>query len=152
MSKIYGQIVGWGAYAPKQIVTNHELQASLDTSDEWIVQRTGIRERRIADANETTSTLAVQASWAALAQADMPASELDLIIVATSSPDYLTPPVSSQVQALLGAQNVPAFVVGTGCTGFVYAMVIAATVHRHRRLPQHPGGGGGNPQPLRRLD
>ena len=125
MSKIYGQIIGWGAYAPKRIVTNHELQASLDTSDEWIVQRTGIRERRIADANETTSSMSVQASWAALAQADIPASDLDLIIVATSSPDYFTPPVSSQVQAMLGAQNVPAFVVVTGCTGFVYSMVIA---------------------------
>ena len=119
MSKIYGQIVGWGAYVPKRIVTNHELQATLDTSDEWIVQRTGIRERHIADANETTSMMAVEASRAALAQANIPASDLDLIIVGTSSPDYLTPPVSSQIQAMLGAQNVPAFVVGAGCTGWV---------------------------------
>jgi len=125
MSKVHGQIVGWGSYAPARVITNHELGQSLDTSDDWIVQRTGIRERHIADANETTSTMAVQASWAALAKANLPATALDLIIVATSSPDYFTPPVSSQVQSALGAHNVPAFVVVTGCTGFVYALVIA---------------------------
>ena len=125
MSKVHGQIVGWGSYAPARIITNHELGQTLDTSDEWIVQRTGIRERRVAGASETTSTMAVEASWAALAKANLAPADLDLIIVATSSPDYFTPPVSSQVQAALGAQNVPAFVVVTGCTGFVYSMVIA---------------------------
>jgi 3-oxoacyl-[acyl-carrier-protein] synthase-3 len=125
MTKLYGRIAGWGAYAPPRIITNHELGQSLDTSDDWIVQRTGIRERRVADANETTCSMAVEASWAALASANMPSTDLDLIIVATSSPDYFTPPVSSQVQAALGAPNVPAFVVVTGCTGFVYALVVA---------------------------
>lgn len=125
MSKIYGQIVGSGAHAPKRVVTNHELEVTLNTSDDWIVQRTGIHQRHIAEANETTSTMAVEASWAALAKANMPATDLDLIIVATSSPDYFTPPVSSQVQAALGAHDVPAFVVVTGCTGFVYALSIA---------------------------
>jgi 3-oxoacyl-[acyl-carrier-protein] synthase-3 len=125
MSKIYGQIVGWGAHVPKRVVTNHELEVTLDTSDDWIVQRTGIHQRHIAEANETTSTMAVEASWAALAKANMPATDLDLIIVATSSPDYFTPPVSSQVQAALGAHDVPAFVVVTGCTGFVYALSVA---------------------------
>ena len=125
MPTLYGQVTGWGAYAPRRIVTNHELEHSLDTTHDWIVQRTGIHERRVADPDETTSTMAVQASWAALAKANLPATDLELIIVATSSPDYLTPPVSSLVQAALGAHNVPAFVVATGCTGFVYALCIA---------------------------
>jgi 3-oxoacyl-[acyl-carrier-protein] synthase-3 len=125
MTKLYGRIAGWGAYAPNRVVTNHELGQALDTSDDWIVQRTGIRERRIADANETTCSMALEASWAALASANLPATELDLIIVATSSPDYLTPPMSSQLQAALGATNTPAFVVVTGCTGFVYSLVVA---------------------------
>lgn len=125
MEKIYGQIVGWGAYAPKQVLTNQDLERMVDTSDEWIMKRTGIRERHVAAPNETTSSLAVQASWAALAKANMVSTDLDLIIVATSSPDYFTPPVSSQVQAALGASDVPAFVVVTGCTGWVYSLAIA---------------------------
>jgi 3-oxoacyl-[acyl-carrier-protein] synthase-3 len=125
MTRLYGRITGWGAYTPQRIITNHELGKSLDTSDDWIVQRTGIRERRIADTNETTCSMAVEASRTALASANIGATELDLIIVATSSPDYFTPPVSSQVQAALDATNVPAFVVVTGCTGFVYALVVA---------------------------
>lgn len=125
MPSIYGRVTGWGAYAPNHVVTNHDLERTLNTSDEWIVQRTGIRQRHIADASETTSTMAVNASWAALAQANLPADELDLVIVATSSPDYFTPPISSQVQAALGAHNVPAFTVVTGCTGFVYSLAVA---------------------------
>ena len=125
MPPIYGQVTGWGAYAPSHVVTNHDLERTLDTSDEWIVQRTGIRQRHVADASETTSTMAVNASLAALAKANLPADELDLIIIATSSPDYFTPPISSQVQAMLGAHNVPAFTVVTGCTGFVYSLAIA---------------------------
>lgn len=125
MPKLYGEITGWGAYAPPRVITNHDLEATLDTSDEWIVQRTGIRERHVADANETTSTMAVKASWSALAKANLPASELDLILVATSSPDYFTPPVSSMVQAALSAHNTPAMTIVTGCTGFVYALVTA---------------------------
>lgn len=125
MAEFYGAITGWGAYAPPHVVTNHDLQATLDTSDEWIVQRTGIRQRHIAGANETTSTMAVQASISALAKAGMPSGELDLILIATSSPDYFTPPVSSLVQAALNAHNTPAMTIVTGCTGFVYALVTA---------------------------
>ena len=121
----YGQIIGWGAYAPAKVLTNFDLEQMLDTSDEWIVQRSGIRERRIASKDETTATLAVNASRTAIEQANIEASDLDLIIVATSSPDYLTPPVSSQVQHMLGASNVPAFVLETGCTGFLYSLVTA---------------------------
>lgn len=121
----YGQIIGWGAYAPDKVLTNFDLEKTLDTSDAWIVQRSGIRERRIAGKDETTATLAVNASQAAIEQAGIAASDLDLIIVATSSPDYLTPPVSSQVQHMLGASNVPAFVLETGCTGFLYSLATA---------------------------
>lgn len=125
MSRLYGAITGWGAYAPPHIVTNHDLEATLDTSDEWIVQRTGIRQRHIAGADETTSTMAIKASVAALACANTPASELDLILVATSSPDYFTPPASSLVQAALTPRPIPAMMIVTGCTGFVYALVAA---------------------------
>ncbi len=125
MPKLYGEITGWGAYVPPRIVTNHELEATLDTTSEWIVQRTGIHQRHIADASETTSTMAVKASWSALAQANLPSTALDLILIATSSPDYFTPPVSSMVQAALNAHNTPAMTIVTGCTGFVYALVTA---------------------------
>lgn len=125
MTELYGAITGWGAYAPPHIVTNHDLEATLDTSDEWIVQRTGIRQRHVAGPDETTSTMAVKASISALAKANLPSSELDLILIATSSPDYFTPPVSSLVQAALNAHNTPAMTIVTGCTGFVYALVTA---------------------------
>ena len=125
MEKRYGRIVGWGAYAPSNIITNHDLSKTLDTDHEWIVQRTGIHERRVVSENETTATMAVAAAEKALRQANMTGNDLDLIIVATSSPDYLTPPVSSQVQHMLGAEDVPAFVLVTGCTGFLYALTVA---------------------------
>jgi 3-oxoacyl-[acyl-carrier-protein] synthase-3 len=120
-----GHIVGWGAYVPEKILTNADLEKMLDTSDEWIVKRSGIRERHIAGDDETTATLAINASQAALDKAGLPASELDLIIVATTTPDYLTPAVSSQVQHALGAVDVPAFVLENGCTGFIYALTTA---------------------------
>ncbi len=125
MRSTYGRITGWGHYTPAQILTNAELAQLVDTSDEWIVQRSGIRERRIAADGETTASMAVNAGAAALRQADLAATDLDLIIVATSTPDYHTPPVSSLVQHALGAPGVPAFVVETGCTGFVYALTVA---------------------------
>lgn len=125
MAELYGAITGWGAYAPPHVVTNHDLEATLETSDEWIVQRTGIRQRHVAGADETTSTMAVKASISALAKANLPSGDLDLILVATSSPDFFTPPVSSLVQAALNAHNTPAMTIVTGCTGFVYALVTA---------------------------
>jgi 3-oxoacyl-[acyl-carrier-protein] synthase-3 len=125
MALIYGRITGWGHYAPAKILTNAELAQIVDTSDEWIVQRSGIRERRIAAAHETTASMVTSAGLAALRQAGLVATDLDLIIVATSTPDYHTPPVSSLVQHAIGAPGVPAFVVETGCTGFVYALTVA---------------------------
>ena len=125
MRLLNGQITGWGAYAPERVITNHDLEKTLDTNDAWIVQRSGIRERRIIVDGETTATLAVKASQQALQRAGLQGNDLDLIIVATSTPDYLTPPISSQVQHALGAVAVPAFVVVTGCTGFVYSLATA---------------------------
>ena len=125
MSTIYGQISGWGAYAPPTILTNAQLAERVETSDEWIVQRSGIRERRIAAPGETTGTMSVAAAQQALARAGRSPLDLDLIIVATSTPDHLTPPVSSEIQYTLGATNAAAFVLTTGCTGFVYALTVA---------------------------
>ncbi|MCK5634966.1 MAG: beta-ketoacyl-ACP synthase 3, partial [Anaerolineales bacterium] len=125
MSERYANIVGWGKYTPEQVLTNADLERMVETSDEWIFKRTGIRERRIVSPTENTSDMAVAAARDALALADVRARDLGLIIVATSSPDYLTPPVSSQVQHALGAKDVGAFTLVTGCTGFVYALATA---------------------------
>lgn len=120
----YSQISGWGKYTPEKVLTNYDLEKMVDTSHEWIVQRTGITERRIAAEDETTATMAVQAATKALEVANLTPGELDLIIVSSSSPDYFVPAVSSTVQAMLGA-TCPAFTVVTGCTGFVYGLVTA---------------------------
>ena len=125
MMPIYGRIAGWGGYAQTNVLTNFDLEKMVETSNEWIVQRSGIRERRIAAPEETTATMAVCAAQQALTSAHLAATDLDLIIVATSSPDYLTPAVSSQVQHALGAVDTPAFVLSNGCTGFIYALSTA---------------------------
>ena len=122
MSPRYSQISGWGKYVPAKIITNFDLEKTLDTSDEWIVQRTGIRERRVAAENETTATMAVAAAQKALEVAGLGPADLDLIIACTSTPDYFMPAVSSTIQALLGA-TCPAFTISTGCTAFVYGLV-----------------------------
>jgi 3-oxoacyl-[acyl-carrier-protein] synthase-3 len=112
-------------YVPDRVLTNHDLEKMVDTNDEWIVSRTGIRERRIIEPGETTSTMSIEAAERALARADVAPEDLDLIIVATSSPDYFTPPVSSMIQDQLGAKRAAAFTLVAGCTGFVYALVTA---------------------------
>jgi 3-oxoacyl-[acyl-carrier-protein] synthase-3 len=123
--KHYGNIIGWGKYVPAHVITNADLEKTLDTSDEWIVARTGIRERHVVAEGENTSQMALAAAKDALEMAEVRAKDLDLIIVATSTPDYLTPPISSQIQHGLGAKNVGAFTLVTGCTGFVYALSTA---------------------------
>jgi 3-oxoacyl-[acyl-carrier-protein] synthase-3 len=125
MSQRYGNIVGWGKYVPEKVVTNADLEKMVDTTDEWIVSRTGIRERHIAAPGENLSDMAIEASKDALEMAGVNARDLGLIIVATSSPDYLTPPVSSQVQHALGAKDVGAFTLVVGCPGFVYGLAVA---------------------------
>src|SRR3989304_5967116 len=99
----YGRIVGWGKCAPHKVLTNFDLEKMVDTSDEWIVTRTGIRERHIAGEGETTASMSVTAAQRALERAGLEASDRDLIVVATSSPDYLLPPGSSVIQDRLGA-------------------------------------------------
>jgi 3-oxoacyl-[acyl-carrier-protein] synthase III len=118
-------ITGWGHYAPENVVTNEDLAQRLDTTDEWIQSRSGIRQRHIAGPDDHTSTMSVRAAEKALAVAGVAAEDLDLILVATSSPDYLTPPVASQIQHLLGANRAGAMSLVVGCTGFVYAVITA---------------------------
>ncbi len=121
----YSRIIGWGMYVPERRLTNFDLEKMVDTSDKWIVERTGIRERRIVGPGETTRSMAVAASRRALEVAGIEPTDLDLIIAATSSPDHLLPTVATQIQADLGAIGVPAFALVAGCTGFMYGLVVA---------------------------
>ncbi len=125
MSERYAKITGWGKYVPARVLTNHDLAQMVDTSDEWITTRTGIKERHIRTENDTTSSMAVAASREALQVAGLSPKDLDLIIVATSSPDYLLPSVASQVQDMLGAEC-GAFTLVAGCSGWVYALTSAS--------------------------
>ena len=118
-------VLGVGAALPARVVTNDELALTVDTSDEWIQQRTGIRQRYVAGEGETTSTLATSAAEAALEHAGLAAADIDLIIVATSTPDYTFPAVATQVQANLGIVEGAAFDLQAVCTGFVYAVAAA---------------------------
>jgi len=119
----YVRIAGWGKYLPERIMPNAELADLVDTSDEWIRARTGIGERRIAAPEETTCTLAVHAAQAALERAHMRAEELDLIIVATCTPDYTNmPATASLVQHALGATRAGAFDLNAVCSGFLYGL------------------------------
>jgi 3-oxoacyl-[acyl-carrier-protein] synthase III len=118
-------ITGWGMYAPQRVMTNDDLAKLVDTSDEWIVSRTGIRERRIAADDETTTTLAVNACRDALAVAGLDASDVDLIILGTCSPDYQMPATACLVARDLGATRAAAFDLGAACSGFVYSLATA---------------------------
>ena len=122
MQRKYGKIVGWGKYAPERVLTNAEIETFVDTTDEWITRRTGIKQRHIAADHETTSSMAIEASRRALAMAGMTPADLDLIVLGSTTEDYFCPAASSLVQAGLGAPGTPAFVVNTGCTAFVYAL------------------------------
>jgi len=122
---IYSRIVGTGSYLPPRIMTNAEFAARLDTSDEWIRERTGIVQRHIAAESQTSSDLALEASRAALAAAGMKSADVDLIIVATSTPDFVFPSTACLLQAKLGIANCPAFDLQAVCSGFVYALATA---------------------------
>ncbi|MEN8870205.1 MAG: beta-ketoacyl-ACP synthase III, partial [Akkermansiaceae bacterium] len=118
-------IAGTGSYLPEKILTNDDLSKFVETSDEWIVTRTGIKERRIAAEGESTSHLGSKAAEKALKQAGIEAEEIDLIIVATITPDTLTPATACYVQQQLGATKAVAFDISAACSGFLYAMKIA---------------------------
>jgi 3-oxoacyl-[acyl-carrier-protein] synthase-3 len=115
-------IAGVGAYVPERVLTNGDLEAMVDTSDEWIVTRTGIRERHIAEPDQAASDLALPAAREALEQAGVEPEELDLVIVATATPDMLFPATAALVADALGAKNAAAYDLLAGCTGFVYAL------------------------------
>lgn len=122
----YAHIVGWGSFLPDRVLTNDEIAQIVDTSDEWIFTRTGIRQRRIAGESETTATLAFEAAARALAVADLHPSQLELVIVATSTPEYMFPSTASRVQDYLGAVRAGAFDLSAACSGFVYGLSMAS--------------------------
>lgn len=119
------QIMGCGGYLPERVVTNHELARLVDTSDDWIRQRTGIAERRIAAPDERTSDLGLRAAETALARAGIPIDEIDLVLVATATPDETFPATATRIQARLGMVRGAAFDLQAVCTGFVYALAVA---------------------------
>jgi 3-oxoacyl-[acyl-carrier-protein] synthase-3 len=122
----YARITGWGKYVPERVLTNADLEKMVDTSDEWIRTRTGIRERRIAGPGETCCSMSLSSARQALAVAQLSPADLELIIVATSTPDYFVPAVASMVQDQLGAKKAAAFSLQAGCTGWVYSLVTAS--------------------------
>jgi 3-oxoacyl-[acyl-carrier-protein] synthase-3 len=122
---MYSKILGTGSYLPSQIRTNADLEKMVDTTDEWIVTRTGIKERRIAAEDETVADMGYEASLKAIEMAGIDKSDIDLIIVATTSSSHAFPSSACQVQAKLGIQGCPAFDMAAACTGFVYALSVA---------------------------
>ncbi|HEY1367911.1 MAG TPA: beta-ketoacyl-ACP synthase III [Gaiellaceae bacterium] len=124
-SRFHATITGLGCYVPDRVLTNDELSAMVDTSDEWIRERTGIRERRIAAPEQALSDLALPAARAALDDAGMDAAELDLLIVATVTPDMLFPSTAALLADQLGAPDAAAYDLSAGCTGFMYALAQA---------------------------
>ena len=130
-------ITGWGMYAPARVMTNDELATMVETSDEWIVSRTGIHERRIAADDETTTSLSVNAARDALAVAGLDPAELDLVIVATCTPDYYMPATAVLVAHELGATRAAGFDLMAACSGFVFALATASAYVRsgmHRNV------------------
>jgi len=121
----FSRIAGTGGYLPEKILTNHDLEKFVDTSHDWIVERTGIHQRHIAADDETTATMAKEAAQVALKNAGIEADQLDLIIVATCTPVNMFPSTASELQHLLGASKAGAFDIAAACTGFVYGLSIA---------------------------
>jgi 3-oxoacyl-[acyl-carrier-protein] synthase III len=118
-------IIGTGSYVPERILTNQDLEKIVDTSDQWIQTRTGIRERRIAKENETTSDMSARAALAAMEQAKVTPEEIDLIIVATATPDCIFPATACYVQKIIRAINAACFDLSAACSGFLYALEVA---------------------------
>ncbi len=121
----HSRIAGTGSYLPARVLSNHDLEKMVDTTDEWIFTRTGIRERHIAAEDELTSDLATKAALQAIASAGIQTSQIDLIIIATTTPDKIFPSVATIVQRKLGIAGCPAFDIQAVCSGFVYALTTA---------------------------
>lgn len=122
----YARVIGWGKYLPQKVLTNHDLERLVDTSDAWILSRTGIRERRIAADDETASSMAVRASKDALEVAGLKPDSLDLVVTATCTADHIFPACASLVQNALGAKKAAAFDLNAACSGFIYALATAS--------------------------
>lgn len=122
---MYTKIIGTGSYLPTQVRTNADLEKMVDTSDEWIVTRTGIRERRIAAPDETVSTMGYEAAQRAIEMAGIDKDQIGLIVVATTSATHAFPSAACQVQNMLGIKGCPAFDVAAACAGFTYALSVA---------------------------
>jgi 3-oxoacyl-[acyl-carrier-protein] synthase-3 len=122
---MYSKIISVGGYTPKNILTNKELEEKVDTTDEWIISRTGIKQRPIADTSQTTSDLAFEAAKLAIERSGIDINEIDLIIVGTCTPDVATPNVGTLIQKRLGLKNFPAFSIEAACSGFIYSLNIA---------------------------
>ena len=119
------EIVATGRYLPERVVTNKELERMVDTTDEWIRERTGIRERRIAAQEQTCAEMGAEAARIAMCRAQVQPGEIDLIVVSTATPDRLLPSTACDLQALLGASNAAAFDISAACSGFIYALSVA---------------------------
>lgn len=124
-NSLKARIIGIGSYLPKKVLTNQDLEKMVETTDEWIVTRTGMRERRIAEDDEFPSDMGAKAAIDALESANVSASEIDLIIVATMSPDYISPSTANLIQSKLKAEKAAAFDIQAACTGVLYALSIA---------------------------
>ena len=122
---IFSKIIGVGSYLPTKVLTNKDLEKNLDTTDEWITLRTGIKERHIVGPDELTSDLAFEAARNAINNAGINSNEIDLIIVATTTPDKIFPSTACNVQTKLGIKNCPAFDIQAVCSGFIYALSVA---------------------------
>ncbi|MDC0127410.1 ketoacyl-ACP synthase III [Methylophilaceae bacterium] len=121
---MFSKIIGVGSYLPEKVLTNKDLEKSLDTTDEWIISRTGIKERHIVASSEKTSDLAFEAARNAINNSGISAKDIDLIIVATTTPDKIFPSTACNVQTKLGIKNCPAFDIQAVCSGFIYALSI----------------------------
>lgn len=122
---MYSRIVGTGSYFPSDVRTNADLENMVDTSDEWITDRTGIKERRIIGAQETPATMGAEAAQAALEAANLRASDIDMIVCATTSGRYALPSTACEIQKILNIDNIPAFDIAAACAGYCYALSIA---------------------------
>lgn len=146
---MHSKILGTGSYLPASVRTNADLEQMVETSDEWIVERTGIRERRIADEGESVASLGYKAALRALDAAGLTAADLDLIVLATTSAENAFPAAACELQAMLGVTGIPAFDVAAACAGFTYAFSVAdqfiksgaapASRARRVRCPRPPG-------------